>query len=83
MTDYINDKTEYELIKMLDEREELVVPAEVAGKPVVSIGNSAFYNCTKLTRITIPDSVTSIGNDAFTGTAYYHTVFKRLCNIEL
>ena len=32
---------------------------------VTSIGNYAFYNCTKLTSITIPESVTSIGEAAF------------------
>ena len=30
-----------------------------------SIENSAFYNCTSLTRITIPNSVTYIGRSAF------------------
>ena len=32
---------------------------------VTSIGNSAFYNCKKLTYIRIPDAVKSIGNSAF------------------
>ena len=32
-----------------------------------SIGDSAFYDCSRLTSITIPDSVTSIGEDAFEG----------------
>ena len=32
---------------------------------VTTIGNGAFYNCTKLTEIIILDSVTSIGNSAF------------------
>ena len=36
---------------------------------VTSIGDSAFYYCTKLTSVTIPDSVTSIGDSAF----YYCT----------
>ena len=34
-------------------------------KGVTSIGNYAFYNCSKLTDVTIPESVTSIGNYAF------------------
>ncbi len=37
------------------------------GQPTVAIGNSAFSSCTRLTGITIPDSVTSIGARAFDG----------------
>jgi hypothetical protein len=33
--------------------------------PVISIGGSAFYNCTNLASITIPTNVTSIGSEAF------------------
>ena len=34
---------------------------------VTSIGNSAFYGCSSLTSLTIPNSVTSIGVSAFSG----------------
>ncbi len=45
----------------------VTVPASIDGKPVVSIGDSAFENCDGLTKITISDGVKYIGKDAFDG----------------
>jgi hypothetical protein len=47
----------------------VLIPGTANGLPVTSIGTNAFYFCTNLTSIVIPNSVTSIGTAAF----YYCT----------
>ena len=47
----------------------ITIPSEIDGKPVTSIGYKAFEDCTGLTSITIPNSVTRIASWAF----YYCT----------
>jgi hypothetical protein len=41
------------------------IPGTITGLPVTSIGYEAFYYCTSLTSVTIPNSVTSIEGGAF------------------
>ena len=44
---------------------KLSIPATYKNKPVTGIGDYAFYKCTKLTSIVIPESVKTIGEAAF------------------
>ncbi|WP_179516464.1 leucine-rich repeat protein, partial [Clostridium saccharobutylicum] len=43
----------------------VIIPSQIDGISVTSIGDDAFRNWSSLTSITIPSSVTSIGNSAF------------------
>lgn len=44
---------------------DVVIPPEIDGVPVTSIGEYAFYDCKSLISITIPDRITNIGGSAF------------------
>ena len=46
---------------------EVVIPAQIDGYPVTIIGYDAFLDCSSLTNIVIPDSVTHIFENAFAG----------------
>lgn len=52
----------------------LTIPNEINGYTVTSIGDSAFFEHSNITSITIPDSVTSIGERAFCFCNNLHTV---------
>lgn len=46
---------------------EIIIPATENGKSVFSILPSAFQGNTTITKVTLPDSITVIGNNAFDG----------------
>lgn len=45
----------------------ITIPSEIGGYQVVEIGSGAFYNCSSLTGVIIPSTVTSVGASAFYG----------------
>ena len=60
------DKSSYTVVG-LDVRTNtaIVIPSEYRGLPVTGIGDRAFFNCSDLTSVVIPDGLRSIGYGAF------------------
>ena len=56
-----------EITKYNGEAETADIPEKINGMSVTGIGNDAFYYCTNLTSIIIPDSVKNISDSAFFG----------------
>ena len=79
--DFSQDGLDYDILSTEDKTCEVsdcsynlstvVIPSTVVNNgttyTVTSIGDEAFYGCSKLTAVEIPNSVTSIGNYAFLG----------------
>ena len=45
----------------------MVIPSTITGLPVTSLGDYAFWNCTSLTGVTLPNGITNVGEEAFEG----------------
>jgi hypothetical protein len=63
-----NDNGTVTITKYTGEATTVVIPAAIDGKPVVAIGGWAAFSGSKLTSVTIPNSITSIGQGAFDDT---------------
>lgn len=64
---YVIENGEVTITKCDKSVTEVVIPSEIEGYPVTSIGEYAFCDCTGLTSVTIPNSVTTICRKAFYG----------------
>ncbi len=61
-----------QITKYIGSDTTLIVPSEIDGDTVTEIGWYAFRDCRELETIILPESITSIGREAFYGTAYYN-----------
>lgn len=66
--EYMTLGDEVTITKYIGADTEVVIPRQIDGHTVVGIGKGAFRNVSCLTGVTIPDSVTSLGVGAFSGT---------------
>jgi hypothetical protein len=64
---YDSSGTEITITKYTGPGGDVTIPDSITGLPITGIGDFALMDCTSLIRITIPDSVTSIGTHAFYG----------------
>ena len=78
----ILDDDTVEIIAYHGDDSTVVIPEQIEGMSVTSIGEEAFYNNTALTRITIPDSVTNIGRRAFSGCTRLSDAFVLPASLE-
>lgn len=52
----------------------ITLPTTINDRPVVEIGSQAFYNCKRITAVTIPEGIAKIGNLAFSDCTALTTV---------
>lgn len=56
-----------EIIRCTNDNADIMIPGELGGSPVVSIGKGSFAELETMHSLTIPDTVTKIREDAFSG----------------
>ena len=76
---YLNDKkTEAAIVTYVGENNVVVIPETIGGAKVVEIKEKAFEGCDFVTSITIPNTVTNIGENAFLGTSIKEQYYNNL-----
>ena len=76
VVDYGSTRECVEVAGLSEASQVVVIPRSVGRYKVIAIGALAFRDCSGLTSVTIPESVTSIGADAFQDCIYNHRTTK-------
>ncbi len=63
----LNDLGEATIVRYKSKNTSVIVPNEIEGHPVTAISDSAFFNNTVITDITLPAGIIKIGKSAFEG----------------
>lgn len=71
--EYVADEGGVTITRYVGDAARVMIPAEIDGQPVVALGAHAFYE-TRVTWVSVPDSVTSIGAYCFGGCPYLMTL---------
>lgn len=79
--DLLDDGTYAVSIGTAFSEEKIEIPATYEGKAVTQIASEGFQNANRLVSIVIPDSVTSVGEDAFDGCNNLRTATIPTCAI--
>lgn len=69
-----NATTLKEQLGSISSHSSIVIPDNIEGCKVIGIGNYAFYNCSHITSITLPNTLTFISEHAFQGCTGLKTI---------
>ena len=72
-----DDRTSYSVIGVGDSKDtDVIIPSTYNGLPVTSIGDYAFSGCKSIQNLTIPTSITTLGENIFYGSSVAYVTYE-------